>query len=329
MNVSAACPQCGTIANPNDRFCNTCGTPLQRAPVPGGPAAQAPQAQPQYGQPPPQGQPYPAPGYPPAQQSYPQQPYGAPAARPARCQVGHEIMPGMSYCSQGHPLALDAMQFANDPNAAYAQAQAPQQPPQYAPQGYGAPQPGGGSPFDAPRAAPPPQQGGFGAPQGYPQQQGYGAPQPQYAPQPVFQGAAVPPPPAGQYAPPPPPGAYAAEAGPGAIPANGKLLRGFLVSFQTNPSGDFWPLFTGRTTLGRANAPEPGDIPLADATISSRHAVLFADANVVVVEDTSSTNGTYVNEEHIGQNGKRELRDGDRVRFGGYTTLVKLLGRIG
>ena len=42
----------------------------------------------------------------------------------------------------------------------------------------------------------------------------------------------------------------------------------------------------------------------------------------MLLEDTSSTNGTYVNEEHIGQNGHRELRDGDRVRFGGFSTVV-------
>jgi pSer/pThr/pTyr-binding forkhead associated (FHA) protein len=113
------------------------------------------------------------------------------------------------------------------------------------------------------------------------------------------------------------------------MPPTGKLLRGFLVSFQTNPSGEFWPLFTGRTLIGRANAAEPAEIPLADATISSRHAALTIDPNMVIVEDTNSTNGTYVNEEHIGQNGRRELRDGDRLRLGGYTTFVKILGRIG
>jgi pSer/pThr/pTyr-binding forkhead associated (FHA) protein len=112
-------------------------------------------------------------------------------------------------------------------------------------------------------------------------------------------------------------------------PSVPKTLRGFVVSFQSNPAGDFWPVSTGRTTVGRANAPEPADIPLADATISSRHAAFNIDINAVMVEDTNSTNGTYVNEEHIGQNGKRELRDGDRVRFGGYTTTIKILGRLG
>jgi pSer/pThr/pTyr-binding forkhead associated (FHA) protein len=47
----------------------------------------------------------------------------------------------------------------------------------------------------------------------------------------------------------------------------------------------------------------------------------------IVVEDTGSTNGTFVNDEHIGFNGRRDLRDGDRIRFGAYTTIVKVIGR--
>ena len=346
MNVSAACPQCGAIANPNDRFCNTCGNPLQRpghreAPKlrrPSPPTRNlAPLRRSPYG-----GQPqYPPQGYP--QQPPPQQ-YGAPGARPPRCQLGHDIMPGMSYCAQGHPIALDAMQFANDPNAAYAQQPQPAAaaaPPQ---QGYGAP--GLRAPqawprrSTTPRRGPPPAQGlGFGAPQPYRRSSSAsrlrgaaaaagGTPQPQ----PGLPGRRRPPPQAAVRAAPRagpsalPDGHLARSAAAGAVPA--KQLRGFVVSFQSNPSGDFWPVSTGRTTVGRANAPEPADVPLADATISSRHAAFMIDLNVVMIEDTNSTNGTYVNEEHIGQNGKRELRDGDRVRFGGYTTIVKILGRL-
>jgi len=106
-------------------------------------------------------------------------------------------------------------------------------------------------------------------------------------------------------------------------------LTGFLVSFESNPSGDFWPLQGGRVVLGRANSGESVDVPLADATISSRHAALDVDAigNRVTVEDTGSTNGTFVNDEHVGFNGRRELRDGDRLRLGGYTTIVKVITR--
>jgi hypothetical protein len=225
----------------------------------------------------------------------------------------------MSYCAQGHPLALDAMQFAGDP----AQGGHPPPPQPYPPPAPYPVPPQAGQPYPAPA------QGlGFGAPpHPYPPQaspHGYGGPPPAGYPQPVFQPAAVPP---QLYVPPPPPPqpGFAPEASPAAA----KQLRGFVVSFQSNPAGDFWTLSTGRTTVGRANAPEPADIPLADATISSRHAVFNIDLNVVMVEDTNSTNGTYVNEEHIGQNGKRELRDGDRLRFGGYTTTVKILGRLG
>ena len=107
-------------------------------------------------------------------------------------------------------------------------------------------------------------------------------------------------------------------------------MCGFLISYQANNNGDFWPLKGGRMQVGRANAGIELDIALADATISSRHAAVVVDAGSgqIIVEDTGSTNGTYVNEEHIGMNGKRELRDGDRVRFGGFTSIVKCIGRI-
>jgi pSer/pThr/pTyr-binding forkhead associated (FHA) protein len=113
-------------------------------------------------------------------------------------------------------------------------------------------------------------------------------------------------------------------------PSRSRRRRRFLISFQTNQNGDFWPLKGGRVVVGRAQSVDGLDIALPDATISSRHAALHVDGvqGTVAVEDTGSTNGTYVNEEHIGLNGRRELRDGDKVRFGGYTTIVKIVSRI-
>jgi pSer/pThr/pTyr-binding forkhead associated (FHA) protein len=113
-------------------------------------------------------------------------------------------------------------------------------------------------------------------------------------------------------------------------PVPPKALRGFLVAFGVNPSGDFWPLTGGRLTVGRFGGADRLDIALQDPTISSRHAAIFVDAvaGTITVEDTGSTNGTFVNDEHIGFNGRRDLRDGDRVRFGAYTTIVKAIGRI-
>ncbi len=354
------CPQCGAIPQPSDKFCNICGTPVV-APGYGAPA--------QGGFPPPAQGGFGAP---------PQGAYGAPPGQPPlRCQMGHDIAPGQSYCPHGHPIALDAMPFANDQyGGGGGYGQQPQQggfgapPPQQG--GFGAPPPQQGG-FGAP-----PQQGGFGggtdAPPGYgqpfpdpnaqyggggygqqPQQGGFGAPPPQqgFGGQPGYGGA--PPPQQGGFgAPPPQQGGFGAQAQggfgappqqdfnaqpqaapppqPPAAPINlpANALRGFLVSYQANTQGDFWPLHGGRKTVGRANSGEQVDIPLSDATISSRHAAIIVDASAgnVQVEDTGSTNGTFVNEEHIGFNGKRDLRDGDKVRFGGFSTIIKIVGRI-
>ena len=349
------CPQCGAIPQSTDKFCNICGTPVAKG-------FGAPPQQPQAGR-----------GGPPPQQGGfggpPPGAYGAPPGQqggPGRCQMGHDIAPGASYCAHGHPLALDAMQFGNDQYGGgggnYGQ---PQQggfggPPQQ--QGYGQqPQQYGGQ--GGPGGFGPPQQGGYGQDPnaGYGGQQyhdpnaqyggGYGQ-QPGFGQPPQQQGGFG----GGQYAPPPPPqqgfggqpgfpppqagGGYSGSAGSAAPDAPGvaaspvnlppNALRGFLVSYQSNTTGDFWPLSGGRKTIGRANSGEQVDIPLSDATISSRHAAVVVDgtAGTIQIEDTGSTNGTFVNEEHIGFNGKRDLRDGDKVRFGGYTTIVKVISRV-
>jgi hypothetical protein len=161
-----------------------------------------------------------------------------------------------------------------------------------------------------------PAPGGFGQPAqqapGFGTGPGFGAPAPAPAPGPG---------PAPAAAPPLPP------AIPDQLPP--QALRGFLVSYQTNATGDFWPLHGGRKTVGRANSGESVDIALSDATISSRHAAVIVDgaSGVITVEDTGSTNGTFVNEEHVGFNGRRDLRDGDKVRFGGYTVIAKIVTR--
>jgi hypothetical protein len=338
----SACPQCGTVAKPTDKFCNVCGTPIARtgasAAAPAPPPAYGAPAPPQYAPPPPGGgfgaAPPPAygapgPGFPGA---------GGPGQAPQapRCQMGHEIAPGASYCSQGHPIALDQMQFTSD---AYGGGYgAPGAQPGFAP---APPQQG---PYGAPPPQPPPVQG-FGPP---PQQQGYAPPPPGFGPQQPSPGFGPPPaqgfPPAGQpgFGPPQPAPAYgiAAPAAPqpvyggtsdtsrDAVPA--KILRGFLVAYGTNASGDFWPLTGGRLTVGRLGGADGIDVSLQDPTISSRHAALVIDASSgsITVEDTGSTNGTFVNDEHIGFNGRRDLRDGDRLRFGGFTTVVKVIGRV-
>jgi pSer/pThr/pTyr-binding forkhead associated (FHA) protein len=144
------------------------------------------------------------------------------------------------------------------------------------------------------------QPGGFGAP---PPQQGFG----------------------------PPPGApFPANNDTSRNEVPAKVVRGFIIAYGSNPAGDFWPLTGGRLQVGRLGAADGIDVSLQDPTISSRHAAIVVDgpSGTIAVEDTGSTNGTFVNDEHIGFNGRRDLRDGDRLRFGGFTTIVKVVGRV-
>jgi FHA domain len=67
----------------------------------------------------------------------------------------------------------------------------------------------------------------------------------------------------------------------------------------------------GDLVLGRG---ERAEIRLEDPFASSRHARIFEQGNIVVIEDLGSTNGTYLNEEVL--QSPRPLHPGDRVRIG-------------
>jgi FHA domain len=332
----SACSRCGTVAKATDKFCNVCGTPLART---GASNAPPPQAAPQYAPTPPPGGAA-AVGFAQTQAPPPQQ-GGFGVGSIARCQMGHEIAAGASYCVQGHPIALDQMQFANEPSYGGGAPQgyappaagygAPQGP---GPGGYGASQPQGGGYGAAPHYAPPapaqpqayaPAASPFG---GQPGQPFGGTPAPQGAYAPAQQPGYAPGAPAGYGGQPGAPATFPSDTARDAAPP--RILRGFLVAYDANPSGDFWPLTGGRLIVGRLGAVEGIDISMQAPTISSRHAAMVVDAasGSIAVEDTGSTNGTFVNDEHIGFNGRRELRDGDRLRFGGYTTIVKVIGRF-
>jgi hypothetical protein len=67
----------------------------------------------------------------------------------------------------------------------------------------------------------------------------------------------------------------------------------------------------GDIVLGRG---ERAEIRLEDPFASSRHARVYEQGNIVVIEDLDSTNGTYLNEELLET--PRPLHPGDRVRIG-------------
>lgn len=132
-------------------------------------------------------------------------------------------------------------------------------------------------------------------------------------------------PPAGAPPPPPPPALQQPSAQPSQAQDGRRPLIGFLVSFQDDPLGKFWPLYQGKNTVGRAETGQKVDIEVSHGTTSTRHATLECDAGRVVLTDLGSTNGTFYNEEAIGFQGRREVRNGDKVRFGGFTVITILV----
>lgn len=126
----------------------------------------------------------------------------------------------------------------------------------------------------------------------------------------------------------PPEPSAAAGQDPELVPEGApRTLAGFLVSFEDNELGAFWPLYQGQNVIGRKDAMEGLDIQLDHPTTSSRHAIIHASARPgrLKLEDPGSTNGTFINDEKLDHSVKRELKDGDDVRFGGYSTVVKIL----
>jgi hypothetical protein len=108
-----------------------------------------------------------------------------------------------------------------------------------------------------------------------------------------------------------------------------RILVGFLVSYENVEVGQYWPVHQGRNVLGRQGAATGLDIEISHPTTSSLHALLLAAARPgrVVVEDTSSTNGTFVNDNILAPGQRWELRDGDRVRFGLFDTVIKIVSK--
>jgi FHA domain len=98
--------------------------------------------------------------------------------------------------------------------------------------------------------------------------------------------------------------AGAALEGPGGMPK----LR--VDTAPGHRSGAAYDLTSG-ALLGRGS---DADIVLEDSFSSSRHARLYPQGDVIVLEDLGSTNGTYLNGEAL--RGPQPLHDGDRIRIG-------------
>ena len=94
-------------------------------------------------------------------------------------------------------------------------------------------------------------------------------------------------------------------------------LSGFALVVEKGPrTGMTFLLREGNTTVGRH--PE-SDIFLNDVTVSRHHCRFVTKAERLSVEDSGSTNGTYVNDERVDG---AELEAGDEVMVGRFHFVV-------
>lgn len=94
-------------------------------------------------------------------------------------------------------------------------------------------------------------------------------------------------------------------------------LSGFAIVVEKGPrTGMTFVLRDGNTTVGRH--PE-SDIFLNDVTVSRHHCRFVASGDTLAVEDSGSTNGTYVNDERVDST---ELKAGDEVLIGRFHFVV-------
>lgn len=114
---------------------------------------------------------------------------------------------------------------------------------------------------------------------------------------------------AGEPIPPDATGMYAASAL-GSVAIAQRAPRLVIDRAPGHDAGMIYDL-DGDIVLGRGDRAE---IRLDDPFASSRHARVYEQGNIMVIEDLDSTNGTYLNEELLQT--PRPLHPGDRVRIG-------------
>ena len=127
------------------------------------------------------------------------------------------------------------------------------------------------------------------------------------------------------------PGASAFPASsPASNTAPNKPILGFLYSVSRDNMGEYWPLYLGANTIGRAS---DSNVCLAEASVSNKHATLVIrqmqnkgeDTGLFVfIQDTGSMCGTLVNGVTLDFN-PRECKNGDIITVGENYELYFIL----
>lgn len=111
-----------------------------------------------------------------------------------------------------------------------------------------------------------------------------------------------------------------AEPGPSGTRTRSRPERGcrVLVELQGSQPGAVFSLRGHGGVIGRKGGAE---VALVDASVSWEHARISVESGSVYLEDLSSRNGTFVNEQRIRE--RTRLDDGDYLRLGGNGTVLK------
>ncbi len=82
--------------------------------------------------------------------------------------------------------------------------------------------------------------------------------------------------------------------------------------YLQSAAGEKLIITEGENSVGRVAG---NTILVANAKVSSHHALITRHGDLIWIEDKNSANGTFVNEERITPGQKRPLRDGDVIKF--------------
>ena len=88
-----------------------------------------------------------------------------------------------------------------------------------------------------------------------------------------------------------------------------RKIIGLLVTYNTKPSGEIFPLYEGRNVVGRD--PRESSIVVRDGNISAKHLLILYRAieGVYWASDMDSSNGTYINGAFVSERVKLHTND--------------------
>jgi hypothetical protein len=103
---------------------------------------------------------------------------------------------------------------------------------------------------------------------------------------------------------------------------NIRRLVGWLVSYTLNENGIDFRLYEGKNTVGRAME---SNIRISqDKMLSSLHATILYRGDSIYFKDEMSSNPSFVNEEEVMPGDTAKLKDGDVLKIGENTYLLRM-----